>query len=803
MAQFAGSAYAVVVASAVSVTSDGTRFFQFCEDPLDGPFCDPHLGCDVTHPHIGIMGQAHQHVTVVAKEGPCTSMCLVVGIVWSHPFLIVRPYFMKFNTCKFNQVLTFTRLGTVIPPMRPMTGPPPAGRFDEPLEALRGLPHGVLAPTFRPSDGKGPLEQFAQRAAQLGLKRDWLELPAATLNQVMNGHGVLASEGAHGSLVVVDKRRGPWLRVRLGEAHHQWMRPAELAKFAGFQSAYEERKWLHVGPDEAFDDKDVVQQRSPLRRTWSLMKLEQADLWIVGVYGVGVGLLSLAVPVAVQALVNTVAFGALLQPLVVLALLVLFALTFSLVLSALQAKVVENLQRRLIARVGGDLARRLPHVEVEALDERRGPELVNQFFDVFACQKAMASLLVGGLDAVLVAAVGMLLLGFYHPMLLIFDVVLVVAAWLVFHFMGHGGVASAVEESRAKYKLAAWFEELARHRTVFRSGEGSRFAEKRANTLLSKYLQERDAHFRVVFRQYVSVLVVQVLASVALLGIGGMLVIERELSIGQLVAAELVVTAVVASLAKLGGKIETFYDLVASVDKLGELWDLPIEGHKGEPHEFSTLIPLDFEVKSLHLKGDSENQVISGRADGADAAVAYFRDASRASALVETLFGVREARGGQVLLGDIELRDVNLLSWRRAVSVIRDEDVFPSTVADYLRSSRSDASLSDMWSALERVGLDERIRAFPRGMHSDLVGSEKLSRSETVRLSVARALVGDARLIIVDRAFDTLDEEEAEGLANQIVHGGTETWLFVTQRRSFCTWHCRQLDVGEELGDGD
>ena len=101
-------------------------------------------------------------------------------------------------------------------------------------------------------------------------------------------------------------------------------------------------------------------------------------------------------------------------------------------------------------------------------------------------------------------------------------------------------------------------------------------------------------------------LTIEVVASVALLALGGILVIERQLSIGQLVAAELIVTAVVASIAKLGGKVEVFYDLVAAVDKLGEIFDLPLERSGGEspPRSDSDLGELVLEDIELDLEED-------------------------------------------------------------------------------------------------------------------------------------------------------------------------------------------------------
>ena len=299
-------------------------------------------------------------------------------------------------------------------------------------------------------------------------------------------------------------------------------------------------------------------EANPLRRTMAFIKLDRSDVTVLAVYGIAIGLFSLAVPVTVQALVNSVAFTGLRQPLLVLTILLAMALGVWATLRALQLRVVEMLKRRLFVRIASEIAQRLPHVQHGAFETRNGPELLNRFFDIFTAQKAFANLLTQGLDAALVAGVGLVVLAFYHPILLAFDVVLIATSVLVFWVLGHGGVKSGIAESKAKYAVAGWLEEMARHPVLFKLEASRNFAAARTSELALTYLQQRDRHFGVVFRQFVGALSTQVLASVALLALGGMLVMERQLTIGQLVAAELIVTAVVASIISLGNKVETF-----------------------------------------------------------------------------------------------------------------------------------------------------------------------------------------------------------------------------------------------------
>jgi putative ABC transport system ATP-binding protein len=308
---------------------------------------------------------------------------------------------------------------------------------------------------------------------------------------------------------------------------------------------------------------------TPFARLRALLQPEASDILTVFIYALTVGLLTLATPIAVEALVNTVAFGRFLQPVVVLALLLFMFLAFSAAIRAVQTIVVEIVQRRLFARVAGDLSYRLPRVQMTELDGAYAPELVNRFFDVVTVQKVSAQLLLEGIGLVLSAIVGMTVLAFYHPWLAGFDVILLAMIGLVVFVLGRGAVDSSVKESKEKYAMAAWLEDIARCPVAFRTDGGSEFALERSDRMIHDYLSARKKHFRILMRQILFALGLQALASTALLGIGGWLVVSGELTLGQLVAAELIVAVIVGSVAKLGKHMESFYDLLAAVDKLG------------------------------------------------------------------------------------------------------------------------------------------------------------------------------------------------------------------------------------------
>jgi putative ABC transport system ATP-binding protein len=288
---------------------------------------------------------------------------------------------------------------------------------------------------------------------------------------------------------------------------------------------------------------------TPWGRLWALLRPERGDIGIIVIFAVVTGLLALATPLAVETLVNTVAFGRMLQPVVILALMLFACLSFSAALRGLQTYVVEIIQRRLFARIAADLAYRLPRAEVESLDGRNGRELVNRFFDVVTVQKVAAQLLLDGVTLVIFALIGMAVLAFYHPWLLGFDVILLTLIAFVILVLGRGAVSTSLKESKMKYQMAAWLEDLVGCPTAFRHSGAAEFALDRADRLTYEYLIARKEHFRVLMRQIVFALGLHAVASTVLLGLGGWLVISGQLTLGQLVAAELIVTVIVGSFA--------------------------------------------------------------------------------------------------------------------------------------------------------------------------------------------------------------------------------------------------------------
>ncbi|MEX0818593.1 MAG: ATP-binding cassette domain-containing protein [Pirellulaceae bacterium] len=600
----------------------------------------------------------------------------------------------------------------------------------------------------------------------LGLRCRVIDAPVEQVRELVASGTQLVLRHDDGSwLAVGGADRGRVLVLRpTHESRSSWQSRTEFCQTLSEAQSGGLIRCVAVTPGLSVPASEGTTVLEPLQRVVALLRPEWPDIWIVIVFALVIGLLALATPIAVETLVNTVAFGRLLQPVVILSLMLLVVLAFSGALRALQTYVVEIIQRRLFVRVAADIAYRLPRVRADALQGHAARELVNRFFDIVTVQKVAAQLLLDGVSLLLGTVIGMAMLAFYHPWLLGFDVILLGMIGLIVFVLGRGAVKTSIEESKTKYRMAAWLEDLASCPTAFRHDGAARFALERADHLAFDYLEARSSHFHILMRQIVFALGMQALASTVLLGLGGWLVISGQLTLGQLVAAELIVAVIVGSFAKLGKHMESFYDLLASVDKLGALFDLPLEPQSG-----LVALPVEgcdqVEIQEIHCHNASGRKVLNDLSltiHPGDRVALTGPSGSGKSTLLDLLFGLRAPTAGQVTLKGVEVREVRPELLRRYVSLLRDVEVFEGSIIDNVRVGRTHVSTAEARQALADVGLLEELFRLPEQLDTQLISTgHPLSSTQLRRLMLARACVGGPRLLLIDRVLDLLPDCEA------------------------------------------
>ena len=526
--------------------------------------------------------------------------------------------------------------------------------------------------------------------------------------------------------------------------------------------------------------------KGPWRRLTEVLRLERSDITTILAFAVAVGVLSIVTPAAIEALVNTVAFGIQLWPVVVLSLVMFAFLALAATLRALQLFVAECLQRRIFVRTAEAFAKHFAQAEIECFDGRNPTDIVNRFFEVSSVQKSLATLLVDGVAIIMVTIVGLLVLAFYHPYLLTFAAVMAALVIFLLVGLGIGGVRTSIAESYAKFDVAAWLEEIAKCPHTFRFGRGGALALERADALADEYVLARRRHFRVVWRQTLFALLLEAVASTVLLGLGGWLVINRQLTLGQLVAGELIVTLVLSAISKIGKYIEIYYDLQASLDKLGVLDQLPPERVGGE-----TLPPNDRPmavVAEVVYRGGPPHRL--DVKPGQRVAV-YGSSGGGKTFLLETLALLRVPHEGLLEFDGLDARSLDRPVTRLQLAYVGHAETFAGSVAENIRVGRTDLSAADVRRALEMVGLAETVARLPQGVATPLASDGlPLSANEISRLSIARALAGKPRLLLIDGLLDGLATDDCPQLVEALFDRAAPWSLVVVTARDDITNRC-------------
>jgi putative ABC transport system ATP-binding protein len=501
--------------------------------------------------------------------------------------------------------------------------------------------------------------------------------------------------------------------------------------------------------------------KSAIDHVLSLFKAESEDLFIVISYSLAIGILSLVVPIGVQTIVNTVAFGTVLQPLIILTLLVFAGTAISGVISVLQLWVVERLQRRIFVRVAIELAGRIPRFRAFVCREEFAPELINRFFEVALVQKGLSKIFLEGTTVVLQTVVGATVLSLYHPYFLVFVAFLIISVLFILFVLGRGAIATSIKESSAKHTVLIWLENMAQSPLMFRSGLGRKFGIDMADKVTYSYLKARSKHFRKLLKQGISFFVLQSVSTAMLLGIGGYLVMKEQLTLGQLVAAEIIMSSVLSSLTKMSVLLGSFYDLVASLSKLDSLIELPTEDFVGdELHPGNE--PLSVIIRDLDL-GFNKNRVFERLnmtiAAGERVAICG-ENGSGKSLLAHLLLKLDCQESGVIEYNGQNLNDLDPLSIRSSVQLIKGPEFFRGTIEDNLCLGSKTYDNGFIRQVLNSLGLQDDIEGLKNGLktwlHED---GRPMSGGQAARLVLGRALLQKPRLLILDETLDKVDWE--------------------------------------------
>lgn len=526
---------------------------------------------------------------------------------------------------------------------------------------------------------------------------------------------------------------------------------------------------------------------TPLKRFFNLLKEEKDQVYSIYFYAILNGLVALSLPLGIQAILNFVLGGRITTSWVVLVLIVAAGIAFGGFLQVSQLQITEKLQQRIFAKSGLSLAYRLPKIKSELFHGTYAPEIVNRFFDTVSLQKGVSKILVEYSTALIQVVFGLILLSFYHATFILFGIVLVLILLTIFYFTSAKGMSTAMKESTYKYQTAYWLEEIGRTLNTFKLiGGDSKLPILRVDKLLKRYVEFRTEHFSVLVFQYKVLIGFKVLIVTSLLIAGSLLLINDEISIGQFVAAEVIIIMVVNAVEKLIISLETVYDTLVASEKLGQVMDMELEGHNESEKDITTQSSaIKLAMENVIFQPRDVNKPILNEVsltiEAGSKVVITGKSGSGKSAVLALLAGLYESYQGKVKVNDLSMEMINLGKYRAVVGdCLELQQIFHGTIAENIMVGR-DIDPNQMKFLIELVGLKDYIYQLPEDMETMLLPEGRgLSRKFAQAIILARAFVGNPQAMILENGLQHIDKEVKDRV-KAYLFGGNWTLVMVTQ----------------------
>ena len=543
-----------------------------------------------------------------------------------------------------------------------------------------------------------------------------------------------------------------------------------------------------------------------------MLKTDRREISYIYLYAIFAGLINLSLPLGVQAILNLLQGGAVSSGWWLLIVVVTVGTLMAGILVIMQMSVNETLQRRIFTRVAFDFAQRLPNLRTEAVRNVYLPEVVNRFFDTLTIQKGLPKILMDLSTAIMQIVFGLLLLSFYHPLFIAFGAILITVLVLIIRLSSPLGLATSIRESKYKYEVAYWLEELARTLQTFKLAGSSPLSLSRTDGYVSNYLDAKKSHFRILSLQFSAIIGFKTLVTFVILSLGGWLVITNQINIGQFVAAEIIIILIINSSEKMIQTLEVVYDVLTALDKIGAVTDLPVESEKGVNfNEINNGKGISVEIQNLsHRFSDNELPILRGInlaiKSGEKLCIAGYNGSGKTT-LVQIISCFQTNTEGSVLYNGVPRNNFNQMSLRAAIGDFSSQEaIFKGSLRENITLGYPDITMEDLVKTSESVGLMRFVASLPNGFDTLLLPEGRnLPRNVVVKIILARSIIQNPQLLAIEELMANLEQIDRLKIASLLTDKNQSWTLIAVTDDAELASRCDRIIVmkdGEIIAEG-
>ena len=505
---------------------------------------------------------------------------------------------------------------------------------------------------------------------------------------------------------------------------------------------------------------------SPKEHGYNLFKYvtkEKKDVTNIYFYAILNGLVQLSVPLGIQSIVSFVMGATMATSIYILIGFVVLGTWLVGYFRLKVMQIIEKIQQKIFVEFSIAFAEKLPKVNLSETKKYYLPDLVNRFFDTQNLQKGISKILLEIPTALIQIVFGILLLSFYHPWFLVFGALVIICVVIIFRFTMESGIQSSIEESDKKYEVASWLEDIATSIKTFKLNSQTEIHLAGVDERVSKYLDDRTSHFRVLVFQYKTIIAFKVVITLVMLVIGTYLLVNQQLNIGAFIATEIVVLSIMMAVEKLIISLESYYDVIAALAKLKKVTDLPEEKMGAITfEEEKTGFEIEFkdvsfafndfqkilENVNFKIKENSIN-IITGELGAGK------------SLLLNMMTGFYEASFGSILFDKIPLKNIDKVSLRNQIGLyLEDMTIIKGTVYENIILGHNETSAEQILDISEEIGIENFSSQFSNGFFTNVSETDtEISFSSKKKILLLRAMVGARRLLILEDPLDGMNDE--------------------------------------------